>query len=215
MAKHSPRGELLRQALAREAARIIVEHGVDDYLFAKRKAAERMGVTDHAVLPKNTEIEEALAEHHRLFGAGSHADEITELRRRAVAAMRLLEEFEPRLVGPVLSGTATPHSEIVLHVFADTPEAVAMRLMDAGVRHRVAERRVKVLREGPQSFPSVQFASGEYGVDAVVFPRDGIRQAPFSPVDGKPMRRATREEVEALVEREGSDPTPTPSGARG
>jgi predicted nucleotidyltransferase len=200
MPKRSVRGDLLRRALAQEAARIIVEHGVDDYLLAKRKAAERLGVTDQAVLPRNTEIEEALAEHHRLFGAESHADEIAELRRQAVAAMRLLEGFEPRLVGPILSGTATPHSDIVLHVFADTPEAVAMRLMDVGVRHRMAERRVKVLRDGPQSLPSVQFACGDYGVEAVVFPRDGIRQSPFSPVDGKPMRRATREEVEALVD---------------
>ena len=62
MARRSIRGDLLRRALAQEAARIIVDHGVDDYLFAKRKAAERMGVTDHAVLPRNTEIEEAIAE---------------------------------------------------------------------------------------------------------------------------------------------------------
>ena len=36
-------------------------------------------------------------------------------------------------------------------------------------------------------------------VDAVVFPLDGIRQAPSSPVDGKPMRRASTAEVEALL----------------
>lgn len=199
MVKRTVRGDLLRRALAQEAARIIVEHGVDDYLLAKRKAAERLGVTDHAVLPKNTEIEEALAGHHRLFGARSHPDELAELRRHAIDAMRLLAEFDPRLVGPVLSGNATPHSDIVLHLFADTPEAVVLRLMDAGVRHRVGERRVKVLRDGTQSFPSVQFVRGGCDVDAVVFPRDGIRQSPFSPVDGRPMRRATRQEVEALV----------------
>ena len=103
------------------------------------------------------------------------------------------------LVGPVLAGTASPHNEIELHLFADTPEAVVFQLMEHGVRHRVAERRVRLMRDEPRSFPSVQFASGRYDVDAVVFPRDGIRQAPFSPVDGKPMRRATRAEVEALV----------------
>jgi len=215
MTRRSVRGDMLRRALAQEAARIIVEHGVDDYLFAKRKAAERLGVTDHAVLPKNTEIEEALAEHHRLFGSDSHALELAEIRRHAVDAMRLLDDFEPRLVGPVLSGNATPHSEINLHLFSDTPEAVAIRLMDAGVRHRVAERRVKLLRDEAQAFPSVQFSSGGCDVDAVIFPRDGIRQAPFSPVDGRPMRRATREEVEALLEVEGSGPARGDSARRG
>ena len=199
MAKRSVRGDLLRRALAAEAARIMVEHGVDDFLFAKRKAAERLGVSDHAVLPRNTEIEAAIEEHHRLFGADTHADELADQRRHAVAAMRLLSDFEPRLVGPVLAGTASPHNEIELHLFADTPEAVVFQLMEHGVRHRVAERRVRLMRDEPRSFPSVQFASGRYDVDAVVFPRDGIRQAPFSPVDGKPMRRATRAEVEALV----------------
>jgi predicted nucleotidyltransferase len=199
MARRSVRGDMLRQALAQEAARIIVEHGVDDYLMAKRKAAERFGVTDHAVLPKNTEIEEALATHHRLFGAASHEDELAGLRRHALEAMRLLGDFEPRLVGPVLSGNASAHSPVQLHLFADTPEAVVLRLMDAGVRYRVGQRRIKVLREAAEAFPTVEFTSGGAEVEAVVFPRDGIRQSPFGPVDGRPMRRATRQEVEALL----------------
>jgi hypothetical protein len=34
-----------------------------------------------------------------------------------------------------------------------------------------------------------------------VFPTDGIRQAPVSPVDGRPMRRANALEVEALLQQ--------------
>ena len=211
MARRSVRGDMLRQALAQEAARIIVEHGVDDYLMAKRKAAERFGVTDHAVLPKNTEIEEALASHHRLFGAASHEDELAGLRRHALEAMRLLGDFEPRLVGPVLSGNASAHSPVQLHVFADTPEAVVLRLMEAGVRYRVGQRRIRVLREATEAFPTVEFTSGGAEVEAVVFPRDGIRQSPFGPVDGRPMRRATRQEVEALLAA-GEDETGTAPG---
>jgi len=51
----------------------MAEHGIRDFLIAKRKAAERMGVTDvAAVLPRNVEIEDALAEYQRLFGGESH-----------------------------------------------------------------------------------------------------------------------------------------------
>ncbi len=199
MAKRSPRADLLRHALAREAARIMIEHGVDDHLFAKRKAAERLGVTDQAVLPKNTEIEEALAEHQRLFTPDAHATELADLRRTALGAMRLLSEFEPRIVGPVLSGTATAHSDILLHVFADTPESVAFSLLDRGIRHRVVERRVKLQRDEAASFPTFRFESDGCEVDATVFPKDGLRQSPMSPVDGRPMRRATAAELEALL----------------
>jgi hypothetical protein len=199
MARRSVRGDMMRQAIAREAARLMVEHGHEDYGFAKRKAAERFGVTDLAVLPKNTEVEEALAEHQRLFAPG-HASELVEMRGIALEAMRLLEEFEPRLVGPLLSGTATPHNDITLHLFADTPETVAVRLIDRGIRHEFAERRLRNSKDEIEAFPAVRFAAGGHEVDATIFPKDGIRQAPPGPVDGKPMRRATLAEVAGLLE---------------
>jgi hypothetical protein len=200
MAKRSVRGDMMRQAIAREAARLMIEHGHDDYGFAKRKAAERFGVTDLAVLPKNTEIEDALAEHQRLFVPETHASELVSMRSTAVEAMRLLAEFEPRLVGPLLTGTATAHSDITLHLFADTPETVAVRLIDRGIPYELAERRFRTQRDETEAFPAVRFAAGEHEVDATIFPRDGIRQAPPGPVDGKPMRRATLAEVETLVD---------------
>lgn len=203
MARRTARGEMLRQAIAREAARLMIEHGHEDYGVVKRKAAERMGVTDLAVLPKNTEIEQALAEHQRLFVPESHASELRAKRSSALSAMRLLSEFEPRLVGPLLSGTATPHNDITLHLFADTPEAVAVRLLDRGIRHEFAERRFRVQRDEIAAFPSVRFSAGRHEVDATIFPRDGIRQAPPGPVDGRPMRRASLQEVEGLLEPEG------------
>ena len=68
MKKPSPRAEHLRRAVAQEAARVMSEHGVRDFLFAKRKAAERFGIVDGSLLPRNIEIEEALQEYQRLFG---------------------------------------------------------------------------------------------------------------------------------------------------
>src|SRR3954462_8325752 len=118
----NPRAEHLRLALAQEAARIMSEQGIDDYRLAKRKAAERLGATDIAVLPKNTEIEAALAAHHRLFEGHTHTSALTQLRQTALQAMLLLKKFQPRLVGPVLSGTASAHSEVNLDIFADSPE---------------------------------------------------------------------------------------------
>ena len=45
---------MLRQAVAEEAARVMAEQGIDDFLFAKRKAAARFGVVDASILPRNT-----------------------------------------------------------------------------------------------------------------------------------------------------------------
>jgi hypothetical protein len=194
------RADNLRRALAQEAARIMAEHGVQDFLIAKRKAAERLGVSDGAaVLPKNREIEVALAEYQRLFGGEAHVEHLSAQRRAALAAMRRLSEFEPRLVGPVLSGTATKHSDVQLHLFAERAEAVTLRLMDLHIAHEVTERRVKLDAERVRPFPGVRFAVDDHAIEATVFPTDGIRQAPVSPVDGRPMRRANAFEVEALL----------------
>ena len=195
----NPRAELLRAAVAEEAARIMREQGIDDFLLAKRKAAERLGVTDASILPRNTEIEAARMAHQRLFAADRHEADLAGLRRAALEAMRLMSDFQPRLVGPVLSGTASGHSEINLHVFCETPETVSIRLEERGVPHEVVERRLRYERDRVVIYPAVRFVAGRQTVDAVVFPVDGIRQSPASPVDGRPMRRASAAEVEALL----------------
>jgi hypothetical protein len=195
----NPRAELLRQAVAEEAARLMAEQGIDDFLFAKRKAAERLGVVDAAILPRNTEIEAALFARRRLFSGDRHDATIAELRRSALQAMQFLADFEPRLVGPVLTGTASAHSDINLHLFSDSAESVFIRLDERGVPHEPLERRLRFERDRTVTFPALRFVAGQHTVDAVVFPLDGIRQAPCSPVDGKPMRRATAAEVAALL----------------
>jgi hypothetical protein len=202
MKKLPPRAENLRRALAQEAARIMSEHGIRDFLTAKRKAAERFGVVDGAVLPRNTEIEDALAEYQRLFGGSRHTQSIAAQRSAALSAMQMLSNFEPRLVGSVLAGTATEHNDIQLHLFAEQPESIAFRLMDLGIEHEVVERRVRFGPERVVAYPGVHFELDDHTIDATVFPVDGIRQAPVSPVDGKPMRRIDAEELEVLLDVE-------------
>jgi hypothetical protein len=202
MAKRAPtRSDHLRSAVAQEAARLMAEHGIQDYLVAKRKAAERYGLDDGLLLPKNIEIEAALQMHHRLFGGSQHATSLQEQRRVALEAMRLLQSFEPRLVGPVLNGTATEFAAIQLHVFSDNPEAVYLNLLDRRYHYEVVERKVKMQADRQISVPSARFDMGNETIEAFVFPADGIRQAPVSPVDGRPMRRAGLAEVAGLVAR--------------
>jgi hypothetical protein len=203
--KASPRADHLRRALAQEAARVMAEHGVRDFLFAKRKAAERFGVVDGSVLPRNTEIEEALQEYQRLFGGDSHAESLHAQRAVALDVMQRLREFQPRLVGPVLAGTATEHDDVLLHAFADRAETVSMRLMDQGVPFEVGERRVRLTPERVVQQPALRLEVDGQPVEIVVFPVDGIRQAPVSPVDGKPMRRADAADVAALLGADGAD----------
>ena len=198
--KRNNGNERARQVLAQEAARIIVNHGVRDYRVAKQKAAERLGVHGRGSLPGNAEIEAAVAEHLQLFGGDAHEDRLRLMRVAALSAMELLSVFTPRLVGPVLAGTADENSVVNLHVFADSAEAVALELEQLGVNYRPYERRLKSRRNHVETYSGFEFNHGSNAIQATVFPVDGIRQAPMSPIDGKPMRRVDSAGVQALLE---------------
>ena len=192
--------ERTRQVLAQEAARIIVNHGVRDYRVAKQKAAERLGVSARGVLPGNPEIEAAVAEHLQLFGGDEHADRLRLMRVAALGAMELLADFTPRLVGPVLAGTADENSVINLHVFTDSPESVAFALEHMGISYRVYERRLKSRHNQFETYPGFEFHHNHSPIQATVFPVDGIRQAPMSPVTKKPMKRVDAAAVQEMLE---------------
>ena len=103
-----------RHRLAHEAARLMAEGGFRDYHQAKLKAAERLGIHDDASLPRNREIEQALREYQRLFVGESQLQAVHSRRQAALRALEFLADFSPRLVGPVLDGTADANSPVLL-----------------------------------------------------------------------------------------------------
>jgi len=189
----------LRRRVALEAARLISEHGIRDYQLAKRKAAERLNAVDEASLPKNREIEDALREHQRLFDAGSHSAHLRLLRAAASRAMRFLEDFEPRLVGAVLEGTADRHSAVCLHLFCDAPEQLLVFLDEHAIDYTQSSRRLRFSQSDQREFPVIRLVNDEAAFDLTVFPADAIRQAPLDRVSARPMQRATLPMVEALA----------------
>lgn len=133
----------VREEIAQAAARMIAEDGAD-YATAKRKAARQL-LGDMRVagewLPDNDMIEEEVRAYQALFHADSQPRILALLRRLAVLAMEDLASFRPYLVGAVLNGTATEHSDVYLQCFCDSPKDVALHLLNAGVDFDTSESR--------------------------------------------------------------------------
>ena len=187
-----------RQRIAVEAARLMAEGGMRDFHQAKLKAAQRLGISDDASLPRNREIEDALREHQRLF----HHDHGAGLHQRREAALRALEffhAFDPRLVGPVLEGTADVHSAVALHLYSDDPDAVQRCLEQHGIPAELRSRRLRLDREREGDFPVWLFSADGLSFDITVLPRDVLRQAPLSGIDEKPMKRASIAQLRLLL----------------
>jgi hypothetical protein len=188
----------MRQRIATEAARLITEQGIGDYGHAARKAAERVGVSDPANLPRHDEIEDALREYQRLF---RHAEQPAALRVRreaALEAMRFFAAWDPRLVGPVLDGTADAHSPVTLHLFADEPTLVAQFLAERRIPYEGDVRKLRVERDRSQEFPRLRFDADEIAIELVIFPPEGQRVAPLGS-DDKPVPRAAYAAVAMLL----------------
>ncbi|HEY5624707.1 MAG TPA: hypothetical protein VIV14_13175 [Gammaproteobacteria bacterium] len=197
--RRGPGAEALREQLAQEAARLIVDHGMHDYGQAKRKAAQRFGTRDSAALPSNTEIEERVIERQRIYDPQLHERRLAAMRSLAASLMEALSEFQPRLVGPVLSGSVTENSPLELHVFTDAPEAVLFELERQGIDARDCQRRYRLNTQELAILPGFRFTREHERIYVIVFPEKGVRQAPLSPVDRKPMQRASRRRVLALL----------------
>ncbi|HLX29366.1 MAG TPA: hypothetical protein VKV24_12860 [Casimicrobiaceae bacterium] len=127
-----------RARIADVAARLIVEHGLTDWSLAKRKALRQLMLPERTMLPRNDEVETALATHHALFGGDAHASTLRDQREVALFWMRELTAFAPTLVGGVAAGWATEHSDIRLELIADDSKAVELALINRNVTYRVA-----------------------------------------------------------------------------
>lgn len=190
----------LRQRITHFAARFMAEDGVDSYRVAKQKAAQQMGITVSHHLPSNREIELAFREYQRIFQGNTQPQQLHKLRLGARDAIRFFERFNPRLVGPVLIGSAGEYTEVTLHLFTDTPENVGLFLLDRAIPYKLGEQHLRIDASTVTSTPVYRFTAGDIPIELAVFPLKGLRQAPQSPVDGKPMRRASIAEVELLIE---------------
>lgn len=188
-----------RQRLAYEAARLMAEGGIRDFRMAKRKAAQRLGIFDDASLPRNREIEDALRAYQRLFRGDRQQADLRHRREAALRALVFFAAFQPRLVGPVLDGTADAHSPVVLHLHSDEPEAIPRWLDDQGIPAQARTRRLRLDREREAEVPAWLFGAEGLGFEALVLPLDGLRQAPLSAIDDRPMRRASEAQLRMLL----------------
>ncbi|MEW6445270.1 MAG: hypothetical protein ACOZAQ_08820 [Pseudomonadota bacterium] len=187
-----------REAWAEYAARLMGEGQGLDCEAAKRRAAEALGLSAGHDEPGCDEVEACLRAYQRLFRPGQPAV-ARRMREEALKAMRFLADFEPRLVGAVLSGTADEGGVITIHLFADTPEQVMLKLLDADIGFREGERGVRYRDGRTRIYPLFSFLAGGCPIDLVVMPPMALREPPAGYGEGGVMPRASLRKVERLL----------------
>lgn len=187
-----------RLRIAQLAARLMAEDGIQDFAMAKRKAARQLGVLEDRLLPNNTEIAEALRAYQSLFQADEQAERLQRLRREALAAMRLLDRFDPRLTGPVLNGTAARYAVINLQLFPDDPKEVELFLLNRQLEYKPGQKRFR-FGHGFRYVPVFLLTGGPAEIEVAVFAATDLREPPKDAIDGRSMERLRIDQVESLL----------------
>jgi hypothetical protein len=128
----------LSAEIAANAARLIVEDGME-YGPATRRAALELGLTGRSsALPGNDEVEDEVRAYISVFHADTQPVELAALREIAATWMERLAAFRPLLTGAVWRGTATRLSDIHIELYCDDPKAAELALLHRRVPYDVS-----------------------------------------------------------------------------
>src|SRR3984893_5658619 len=195
----------LRQAIALEAARLMYERVESEYFTAKRKAAKRLcrGTVKPSDLPSNAEIREQIQLFARIHEGEKRTVHLKDMRLAALAMMRLLRPFKPRLIGSVMTGHIRKGSDIDIHVFTNSAGLVTDILENEGYQYDL-ERKAIVKFQESRVFTHIHVFD-RFNFELTVYDEDKAHYVFKSSITGKAIERASIAELEELMAREYPD----------
>ncbi len=178
------------------------EEGIREYRDAKRKAGKPFG-TEKSLslgshLPSNAEIHHELTLLIDLYEEKVHPERLLRMRVLALKYMEFFNEFNPYLVGSVLSGAVTGLSDIDLHLFADSPDEVETLLNQNGMAF---ETETVCIRKGNEfkDFIHIYLEDEGVAIECSIYPREERHLVGKSSITGKKMARAGLKKLRLLI----------------
>lgn len=195
----------LRRQIAWEAARMMYLRQESEYYRAKMKAARRLhrGWVKPRDLPSNAEIRDEIQAFVRIHEGDNRTANLREMRFEALRLMRLLDAFKPRLIGSTMTGHVRRGSDIDIHVFTHSLEAVTGALDHDGLIYDVERKQVR--KQGVETTFTHIHVHDRFPVELTVYAADMAHYVFKSSITGKPIERASIRELEAFLQSEYPD----------
>jgi len=189
-----------RAMIVQEAARLMYEDGVQQFLDAKKLAAKRILGKEIKHLPSNGEISNALYQLSQFKDASTHQEKLYFMRIKAIEIMEQLHPFRPRLIGSVSTGRIRSGSDIDLHVFCDQVEELEYFITRLNWRY---DRELVCIQKNNQLKEYLHlYLDMEYPVELSVYPLNEYKITNRSSTDGKPIKRLGLKQVHQLITEE-------------
>ena len=170
-----------------------------EYYRAKQKAAQRIckGWVKPSDLPSNAEIRDEIQALARLHEGSARTDNMLQMRLVALRVMRLLKRFRPRLIGSVMTGHVRQGSDIDIHLFSDSIDAITLALDEQMLFYDVERKRVK--KHDEERIYTHIHLRDTFPIELTVYPANLAHYVFKSSITGKAIERASIAELELLM----------------
>lgn len=192
----------MRRQIIFEAARLMYSRQETEYYRAKMKAARKVcqGWVKPADLPSNREIRDEIQRFACTFEGESRTENLLAMRLQALRYLRLFKSFHPKIIGSTLTGHIRQGSDIDIHVFSHSCEAVTAQLDEEGTPYHVEHKTVK--KHGEERVFTHIHVQDTYPVELTLYPTEKSSYGFKCSITGKRIERATLPEFEQLLERD-------------
>lgn len=196
MSKHA------RRIVAEEAARFMVDGLENEYLQAKERAIQKLGLSTTSYLPSNRKIKNCIARLTKdQLGPEEVKRRIHEMREIAEQIMAVIDDYDPYLIGSTLTGKIRDTSDIDLHAYCDEWEEIQELLTNWGYED-IDEEIVENLKG---TFVHLKWYERQYPVEITIYPWSWRDVVMLSSVTGKPIQRADLQGVRNLLKKRKKD----------
>ena len=144
----------IKLSVANLAAQMIMEEGIKDYFFAKKKAAKSLGLNENVSLPTNIQIDKAIEEFHKIFNQDTNIEFLEHFKVQALNVMDLFKAFKPHLMNELTKGIIPKFPEIKINLFADNIKDIEYVLLNSEISYEFSETKM-YKKSGKNSIKSV------------------------------------------------------------
>lgn len=190
----------LRTLLIQQAAKIMYEEGVSQYLDAKKIASKRLFGKQQKNLPSNGEISDELYRISQFKRADEHDQQLYYMRLRAISIMQELQPFSPRLIGSVSTGRIREGSDIDIHVF--TYDIADLYHYLDNLNWSYETEKITIQQNGKMTEYTHVYLDFDYAVELSIYPENEIRVHSRSSTDGKIINRLSLSKLKQLINEE-------------
>ena len=169
----------IRLSIANKAAEIIMEEGITDYQYAKKKAVRYLDLDTVDLLPSNDEIDKALLDYRLIFKAELDIELVKTIKTEALRIMKFFESFNPYFVTQLSEGLLPKYPIIQINLFSDNMKEVEYILLNNNIPFEtkdfnISEKRTK--KQSLKKIPLILIERGNVPVELKIFePHDQKR----------------------------------------